>query len=74
MAVIVTKNLTGLKLKFNCGKDLETGKTIVSSKTYSNINPDATDQNMFDVGSALASLQKNELVEIARINNTTLSE
>lgn len=73
MAVVVTNNPSGLRIKLNLGVDDSTGKTIVKSKTYSNIKPDAADQDLFDVGDALASLQKHSLVEIARIDNSTLS-
>ena len=37
MAVVVTKNPSGLKMRFDCGKDVVTGKTIVRSKTYSQV-------------------------------------
>lgn len=74
MAVISTTNPTGLKIKFNCGKDALTGNTIIKSKTYSNVKPDALDQDIFDVGNVLASLQEHSVQEISRIDNTTLSE
>lgn len=73
MAVVLTKNPTGLKLRFDCGKD-DNNKTIIRSKTYSNVKPGATDQDIFDVGTALVSLQSNTLQEMARIDNSTLSE
>lgn len=74
MAVIATNNPTGLKIKFNLGKDLETGSDIIKSKTFSNVKSDALDQDLFDVGSVIASLQTGAVVEICRIDNTTLSE
>ncbi len=73
MAVVVTKNPSGLKMRFDCGKDEVTGKTITRSKTYSQVRPDATDQEVFDVGLAIASLQINTLSEVAKIDNSTLS-
>jgi len=74
MAVVVTKNPSGLKMRFDCGKDDVTGKTIVRSKTYSNVKPDATDQAVFDVGVTIASLQLNTLIEVTKIDNSTISE
>ena len=47
-------NPSGLKLKFDCGKDLETGKTIVKSKTYSNLDPDASADDVYEVGASIA--------------------
>ena len=68
------KNPSGLKLKFDCGKNLETGKTVVKSKTYSNINPDANADDVYEVGQAISSLQSYALLEVAKIDNTTITE
>ncbi|MGL6106417.1 DUF1659 domain-containing protein [Romboutsia sp.] len=73
MAVVVTSNPSGLKLKFNLGVDQVSGKTIYKTRTFSSISPDATDQDVFDVGNLITSLQKHQLVEIAKIDNSTLS-
>ena len=73
MAVTITKNLSYLKLRFDCGKDDETGKTVVRTKSYSNVNPDATDQDVYDVGTILSSLQNQTLLEVAKVDNNTLS-
>lgn len=70
---IVTNNPTGLKLRFDCGLDGITGKTIVRSRTYSNIAPSASSDDLYQVGEAIASLQEFDLLEIARIDNSTLS-
>ena len=67
-------NPSGLKLKFDCGKDLETGKTIVKSKTYSNLDPDASADDVYEVGASIASLQKHTLLEVITIGNTTITE
>ena len=71
---IVTKNPTSLKLRFDCGIDDTTGKTKTKSKTYSNIKHGASNDDIYAVGDAIASLQKHDLLEIARIDNSTLSE
>ena len=71
---IVTKNPSSLKLRLDCGIDDVTGKTIVRSKTFSNVKPAALADDMYEVGDAIASLQKHALLEIARIDNSTLSE
>lgn len=73
MAVVVTNNPSGLKMKFNLGNDPITGKVITRSKTYSNLSPDAADQDIFDVANLIGSLQKYPVMEIARIDDSTLS-
>ena len=71
---IVTKNPTSLKLRFDCGIDDTTGKTKTKSKTYSNIKHSASNDDIYAVADAIASLQKHDLLEVARIDNSTLSE
>ena len=71
---IQTKNPSGLKLRFDCGKDNITGNTKVKSKTFSNVRPIATADELFAVGNAIAGLQKYDVLEIAKIDNSTLSE
>lgn len=73
MAVTEAKNPIGLKMKFDLGKDDVTNKTKVKSKTYSNIKPDASSQAIYDVASAIESLQEYPVLEIAKIENTTLA-
>lgn len=70
--VIEAKNPSSLKVKFDCGLN-DTGKTIVKSRTYSNLKPDATNLDVYNVANALASLQQHPVLEIAKIDNTTLA-
>ena len=44
MAVSETKNPSALKIKLDCGLN-DNGRTIVKSKTYSNLKPDAQTQD-----------------------------
>ena len=71
---IVTKNPSGLKLRFDCGINDLTGKSIVKSRTFSNVRPNASNEDVYNVGVALASLQKYEVLEILKIDNATLSQ
>ena len=71
---IQTKNPSGLKLRFDCGINDLIGKTNVETKTYSNVRPEASVDNLFEIGNTLANLQKHDLLEIAKIDNSTLSE
>ena len=47
--------------------------TIVKSKTYSNLKHNANNQDVYDVAEALMGLQEYEILEIAKIDNTTLA-
>lgn len=73
MAITSVKNPSSLKMKFYCGKD-ENQKNIIRTRTYSNLRPDSTDQDVYDVGVAIGSLQKNNVVDIIKLDNTTISE
>ena len=73
MSVIEGKNPTSLRMKFDLGLDETTNKTKVKSKTYSNIRRDATSQDIYDVATKIESLQEYAVIEICRIENTTLA-
>ena len=73
MAVIVANNPAGLRLKFDLGRDHTTGKTKVKSKTFSNVKHNASNEDVYEVASALESLQEYPVIEIAKIDNTTLA-
>ena len=73
MSVITMNNPSSLRLKLDAGKDDSTGNTIVKSKTYSNLKHNANNQDVYDVAEALMGLQEYEILEIAKIDNTTLA-
>ena len=73
MSVIEGKNPTSLRMKFDLGLDETTNKTKVKSKTYSNIRPQASSQDIYDVATKIESLQEYAAIEICRIENTTLA-
>lgn len=50
-------------LKLSHGHD-DRGKNIYTSKTFSNLNDDATDADIVNVANALAELQEHVLAEI----------
>ena len=70
----IAKNPSGLKLKFDCGQNPETGKTIVRSRTFSNLDPNASAEDIYEVAETIASLQKHTLIEVAKIDNSTIVE
>lgn len=73
MSVIATKNLSSLRLRFDCGLDDTTGKSITKSRTYSNIKAESSGDDVYQVATALSSLQKHDLLEVVRIDNSTLN-
>ena len=73
MSVITMNNPSSLRVKLDAGRDDSTGNTIVKSKTYSNIKPEATSQAIYDVATALEGLQEFPVLEVTKIDNTTLA-
>jgi hypothetical protein len=72
MAVSETKNPSALKIKFDCGLD-DKGKTIVKTRSFSNVADNATSQNVLDVANALVGLQIHDALEILKQDNTILN-
>ena len=71
MSVLEAKNPSSLKIKLDLG--MVEGKTKVRSKTFSNLKHDASAQDVYDVAQSLMSLQKHDVTDIIKIDNTTLS-
>ena len=71
MAVMEAKNPSSLKIKLDLG--MVDGKTKVKSKTFSNLKPNASSQDVYDVCERLMALQEYDVLEIAKIDNTTLA-
>ena len=72
MAVSETKNASSLKLKFDCGMN-DDGKTVIKSRTYSNVKAGAAYQDVFDIAKALVDLQIHDNMEILKQDNTVLN-
>jgi len=60
-------------MRFECGKDAN-DKLIIKSRTYSKVRPEAIDEQVHQVAGAIASLQQYTLIEVAKIDNTTISQ
>ena len=71
-SVSETKNPSSLKMKFDCGLG-DNGRTIVKSRTYSNLKPDAKALDVYNVADAMASLQQHSVLEIVKQDNTELN-
>ena len=72
MAVSETQNPSALKIKFDCGLNDE-GKSVIKSRTYSNLKPSASTQDVLDVARALANLCQHDVLEILKQDNTILN-
>lgn len=71
MAVVEFKNPSSLKIVLDLG--LVDGKAKTRSKSFSNLKHDAVLQDVYDVGVALMGLQKHDVIDIIKVDNTTLS-
>lgn len=70
--IVETKNQSSLKIKFDCGLNNE-GRSIIKSRTYSNLKPNAQALDVYNVANALASLQKNRVLDILKQDSTSLN-
>ncbi|MBF7096137.1 DUF1659 domain-containing protein [Alkalibacter mobilis] len=71
MAVESSILSTKMVLKLNGGTD-EKGEPIVRSKTYSNVNTQALDQDVYDVAAGMAALQTNPFEGVHKVEETIL--
>ena len=73
MPVSVNPKDSKLKITYSTGVD-STGKDITSSRTYLNIKPAATDEDVFMVASTLINLQKNTAMNVERLDQKEIVE
>lgn len=66
------KNPSSLKMKFDCGLG-DNGRSIIRSRTYSNLKHDAAALDVYNVANALASLQQHSVLDITKQDNTSLN-
>ncbi|QJA09087.1 DUF1659 domain-containing protein [Romboutsia sp. CE17] len=71
MAVVEFQNPSSLKIVLDLG--LVDGKAKTRSKSFANLKYDAALQDVYDVGVALMGLQKHDVIDIIKVDNTTLS-
>ena len=67
-----TKNCSTLKIKFDCGLG-DNGKTIVKSRSYSNVKANAKALDVFNVAETLIALQQHDKLSIIKLDNTELN-
>lgn len=72
MAVSETKNPSALNIKLNSGLN-DDGKSIIKSRTYSNVRNDANSQDVLDISKAIIGLQVHTELEVLKQDNTILN-
>lgn len=71
MAVNKVPSNSVLVLEFRVGVDAD-GDPVYRNRSLSNVKPAATDQDLFDVATALAALQEYPLNSISRTDRAQL--
>ena len=61
-----------LSLEFDAGIDGK-GNTIYARKSFNNVKPQATDDQLYEIVQALVPLQQHELSMIERNNTSVIS-
>lgn len=73
MPVTATHLSTRLQLRLSLGFD-GSGNPILRTRSYANIKPNAVNEDLFDTGEELASLQEHTLDVIRRVDELELEE
>lgn len=71
MAVTAMQSSSRLQLRFQVGTDDE-GRPVYRSRSYSNVKPGASNQDLYDVGMAFSALQEHVLESVRRIDEAEL--
>lgn len=74
MTIVALNNPSSLRVRLDAGLNDSTGKTIVKSKTFSNLKYDANNQDVYDVAKALMELQVYPVIEVLKQDYTTLAQ
>ncbi|TWH79326.1 DUF1659 domain-containing protein [Sedimentibacter saalensis] len=72
MAVIANQADSKLKLVFNAGLD-EENKDIMKNKTFANVKPAVTNENLYNLAVSMSDLQSYTLSKIVRYEEYQLS-
>lgn len=72
MAVIANQADSKLKLVFNAGLD-EENKDIMKNKTFANVKPAMTNENLYNLAVSMSNLQTYTLSKVVRYEEYQLS-
>ena len=64
--------MSALRIKYDCGLG-ENGRTIVKTRSFSNIKHDAKVIDVYNVAEILNGLQKHDVLSVVKIDNTELT-
>ncbi|MGL5439747.1 MAG: DUF1659 domain-containing protein [Filifactoraceae bacterium] len=71
-SVTETNNPSTLKIRFDCGLDND-GKSIIKSRSFSNVKHDAAALDVLNVAQTLESLQQHMILTVVKQDNTELN-
>ncbi|MFD2762470.1 DUF1659 domain-containing protein [Lentibacillus juripiscarius] len=71
---VAEKIQSRLTLVLNDGEDMETGNTIYKSKSFNNVKPEATADQLLAIALAVAPLQERPLYNIERTDDSIISQ
>ncbi|HLS09628.1 DUF1659 domain-containing protein [Lentibacillus sp.] len=63
-----------LTLILDDGDDMMTGETIFKSKTFNNVKPEATADQLYAIATAVADLQERPLYTIERSDDSEITQ
>lgn len=70
--IIEVKANTRLKLELDGG--MVNNKAVKKSKTFNNLNPEALNEDIYQIGKSISGLQSLELLELKKLEETILIE
>lgn len=73
MPVLSTIKDSNLRLVLQTGVDAK-GNPVFKTRSYGNIKPTASDQDIFNLAQQLAGLQIHVLDQVSRVNSFELTE
>ncbi|MGI6226793.1 MAG: DUF1659 domain-containing protein [Peptococcales bacterium] len=73
MAIITTALGSRVQVIVKTGED-EKGNPILKTRTYNRVKADASDDNIYEFATTIASLQKHPLDMVDRVNEVRLTE
>lgn len=67
-------NTSSLQLVLDDGLHDETGEQVYKRKSFNNVKPDATADQLFEVANAFVDMQERELYDIERKDTSVITE
>ncbi|ACB86107.1 DUF1659 domain-containing protein [Natranaerobius thermophilus] len=71
MPVLGLKGPTRVQFRLVIGNDDE-GKPVFRTRSFGRITPNATDEEIYDIGEKMMSLQKHQVFNVNRIDHKEL--